>query len=101
MKREKRQPKPGFCLVSAVVWALMAVVWGREAMVWQNAFRLGLVEASGVWLRSRCAWPPRGVSAGSEAGDSAGRIPAPPGLRRKKTENLNKRRNIQWLTRRA
>lgn len=51
MKREKRQPKPGFCLVSAVVWALMAVVWGREAMVWQNAFRLGLVEASGVWLR--------------------------------------------------
>ena len=51
MKRAKRQPKPGFCLFSAVVWALMAVVWGREAMVWQNAFRLGLVEASGVWLR--------------------------------------------------
>ena len=51
MKREKRQPKPGFCLFSAVVWALMAVVWGREAMVWQNAFCLGLVEASGVWLR--------------------------------------------------
>lgn len=51
MKREERQPKPGFCLVSAVVWALMAVVWGREAMVWQNACRLELVGASGVWLR--------------------------------------------------
>ena len=51
MKREKRKPKPGLCLFSAVVWVLMAVVWGREAMVWQNAFRLGLVEASGVWLR--------------------------------------------------
>lgn len=51
MKREKRKPKPGLCLFSAAVWALMAVVWGREAMVWQDAFRLGLVEASGVWLR--------------------------------------------------
>lgn len=51
MKKEKRQPKPGLCLFSAVVWALMAAVWAHEAAVWQNACRLGLVEASGVWLR--------------------------------------------------
>ena len=104
MKRERKLPKPGFCLLSAVVWALMAVVWAHEAAVWQNACRLELVEASGVWLR----WGLAAVSAGlcrrvvrlldqrTETG-----LLIPPGLRRKKTENLNRRRNIQWLTRKA
>lgn len=63
MKKEKRQPKPGVCLLSAVVWALMAAVWAHEAAVWQNACRLELVEASGVWLR----WGLAAVSVGLAA----------------------------------
>lgn len=63
MKPEKRRPKPGFCLVSAGVWALMAVTWARDASVWQNASRLGLVEPSGVWLR----WGLAAISAGLAA----------------------------------
>ncbi len=51
MKKGQKRPKPGFCLFSAVVWALMAVVWAREASVWQDAGRLGLVGPSGAWLR--------------------------------------------------
>lgn len=62
-RKERKLPKPGFCLFSAVVWALMAVVWAHEAIVWQNACRLGMVEASGVWLR----WGLAAVSAGLAA----------------------------------
>ena len=66
MKREKRQPKPGFCLVSAVVWALAAVAWVYDASVRQVepvevCFRWGLAVATGGlavrqwyhWLRCR------------------------------------------------
>ena len=56
MKREKRRPKQGFCLLSAAVWALMAAVWVREALLWQRAGSLGIgVEPSGVWLRAGLA----------------------------------------------
>ena len=64
MKREKRRPKQGFCLLSAAVWALLAAVWVREALLWQRAGGLGIgVEPSGVWLR----WGLAAVSAGLAA----------------------------------
>ena len=44
MKSEKRRPKAGFCLVSAVVWTLAAVAWVYEASVRQ-------VEPVEVWFR--------------------------------------------------
>ena len=56
MKSEKRRPKPGFCLLSAVVWAMMAAVWIREALLWRQASGLGIgAEPSGVWLRAGLA----------------------------------------------
>ena len=66
MKPEKRRPKPGFCLVSAMVWTLAAVAWVYDASVRQVepvevCFRWGLAVATGGlavrqwyhWLRCR------------------------------------------------
>ena len=54
MKKERKLPKPGFCLLSAVVWALMAVVWAHEAAVWQNACYPGMAEPRRLGLLGTC-----------------------------------------------